>query len=574
MSHISQPELDQFEHSLEQYGRGELDFEEFRKVRVWQGVYTLRAGAEAKLYMVRVKIPQGRITSAQMEKVADLAEKFSRDKLVHITTRQGMELFGVEEKYLMEVLRSLAEVDLTTRETGGNGVRNVTACPFSGVAQDEVFDVTPYARAFTQYFLRHPISQNLPRKVKVGFEGCRSGDHIRAMVQDIGFFAVVQGGQRGFQVYVGGGLGGAPREAQRLEEFTPAEELLATGEAIIAVFDRHGGRQNRDRARLKYLIQDWGIKKFQAEVAAARNPIIKEGRKWPALEDPEEAPRAPADPPAEKTAKVDESGWLRWLAYNIVAQKQSKYYAVFIRCPLGDITAEQLRVAARAAKNYCGGRVRTTITQNLLLRWVPRDVLVDLYRDLGAVGLTRCCAEHVMDITRCAGSSTCLSAMTNSRGMALELGKIFSNGLSHDPEIFNLVVKVSGCPHACGQHHIADLGLHGTIKTASGRAVPHYQILLGGGTERGKARFAKPVLPVPAKKIPEAVSHLLKFYQSRRQSGESLKNFVDRAGVERVREELTSFTPIPPYEQDPEIYKDWGSDRDFQLQAKKGECSA
>lgn len=574
MSHISQPELDQFERSLKQYDRGELDFEEFRKVRVWQGVYTLRAGAEAKLYMVRVKIPQGRLNPAQMEKVAGLAEKYSRDQWVHITTRQGMELFGIEQKHLIEVLRSLAEVDLTTRETGGNGVRNVTACPFSGVAQDELFDVTPYGQAFTRYFLRHPLAQDLPRKVKVGFEGCRSGDHIRAMVQDIGIFAAVQGGQRGFQVYVGGGLGGAPRQAELLEVFTPADQILATGEAILTVFDQHGSRKSRDRARLKYLIQDWGIKKFHVEVAAARNHIIKEGRKWPALEGLEELPPTLSDPPSEKTKKIDGSGWLRWLAYNIAAQKQAKYYAVFIRCPLGDITAEQLRVAARAAQNYCGGRVRTTITQNLLLRWVHQKDLVDLYRELDTVGLTRCCAEHVMDITRCAGSSTCLSAMTNSRGMALELGKLFSNGLSQDPEIFNLVVKVSGCPHACGQHHIADLGLHGAIKTASGRAVPHYQILLGGGTERGKARFAKPVLPVPAKKIPEAVSHLLKFYQSRREVGESLKNFVDRTGVERVREELTGFTPIPPYEQDPEIYKDWGSDRDFQLQAKKGECSA
>ncbi|MBI1883327.1 MAG: nitrite/sulfite reductase [Chlamydiae bacterium] len=626
MKNTSQAELDRFEISFNHFMEGRLDFEEFRKVRVWQGVYSYRGTSDK--YMIRIKIPQGMLSPLQMERVADLSEEYSAIKGVHLTTRQGLELYGISEDHLMKVLRSLADVDLTSRETGGNGVRNVTTCPFSGIARDELFDVTPYAQAVSKYFLRNPLTQGLPRKIKIAFEGCPA-DHIHAMIHDIGVFAVMRGAIRGFEVYVGGGLGGAPREAQLLENFTPAEFLLITFQAILAVFNQHGSRQNKDRSRLKFLIKDWGIERFKEAVQSVRQEILFQKGGTDLLEKIEEAPKR-VEPricnrPRNSTQDLGaldlqkystgkflhasvffrpiwlkllrlgsrvyckiwvESGFFkkdaflknsefeRWEHHNTLSQKQAEFRSVFIRCFLGDITGSQLRRIAEISRRFCEGRVRTTITQNLLLRWVHQDDLPFLYRELKSADLADCCAEHVMDITRCAGADSCISAITRSRGLAVELGKIFSNGLSHDSEIFKLRLKVSGCPHGCSQHSIADLGFHGASRTLHGRVVPHYQIMTGGFTEKGRAQFAKNILSVPARKVPEAVTHLLRFYLGHRNSDESLQSFFERIGFEKVRNELNPFALVPPPDEAPEIYKDWGSDQDYRLEAKKGECSA
>lgn len=566
---VSYQELDRFEYALRQFMQGDLDFEEFRKIRVWQGVYSFRGTQDQ--YMIRIKIPQGNVSPTQLYRVADLAERYSQNARIHITTRQDLELYGVKQDKIMHVLHGLADVGLTTRETGGNGVRNVTACPFSGIAPDEPFDVTPFAALVTQYFARHPLTQHLPRKIKIAFEGCRQ-DHIRAMIHDIGVFAAMEKNVKGFHIYAGGGLGGAPRQAQLLEAFTPEDQLLPSIEAILIVFDRHGSRQTRDRARLKYLVQDWGMEKFRKEVFAERGSLLAKSKPWPPAEIPEEEFVA-LNVMGDRQPEPHDPAFERWLDHSVIDQKQDGFCAVFIRCALGDITADDLKRAACVAQSFCQGFIRTTITQNLLLRWVHRKDAACVYKALGP-DLVRCCAERIMDITRCAGADSCLSAITYSRGMAIEIEKIFSNGLGRKPEISKLSIKLSGCPHACGQHPVADIGLHGASKTIHGRQVPHYQLLVGGHTREGQTQFARPVLMFPAKKAHRAVERLLQFYLDAGNPGESFRDFIAHAGLEQIRQELRPLTHVPPYNENPDIYKDWGSHDDYRVNAKRGECSA
>lgn len=563
-------ELDQFERHLDAYRGGTIDFEAFRKIRVWQGIYSFRGTADR--YMIRIKIPQGRVSAAQLATLADLAEKYSHNGGLHITTRQDVEFYAVRQDHLMEVLRALAEVGITTRATGGNGVRNITLCPRAGISSEEAFDVTPYATALAGYFAVHPLAQNLPRKVKIAFEGCRE-DHIRGMIHDLGIYGVLRDTERGFQVYVGGGLGAAPRAAGLLEAFTPAGQLLPTCEAILAVFHQHGNRASRDRSRLKFLLQDWGVERFREEVSTERTRIVKTGRPWPELGSPEPPPLA--RPTAARTSgDGPDAGFQPWLEHNVLWQRQPGFASVHVRCPLGDVGASQLKHLATVARDFCEGRIRTTIAQNLVLRWVPKADLADLYRELEPHGLTRCCAEGVMDMTRCAGADSCLSALTHSRGLAVELEALFANGLGPEREIRSLVIKISGCPHACSQHPIADVGLHGASRTTGGRQVPCYQILAGGRTERGHVQFAAPLQVVAARRTPAAVKHLLEFYLGHKTQTEGFSSFVQRVGAGVLQDELKPFSSLPAYEEAPDLYKDWGSDQDYRIEARKGECYA
>lgn len=567
---IQRQELQVFEGQLNAYLKGKLTAEDFRKVRVWQGVYTIRGSSER--YLIRIRIPQGEWTPAGLEGLARIVEKNSAVDRIHITTRQGVEIYEIPIDRLMNVLYGLHEVGLTSRSAGGNGVRNITTCPLSGIASGEAFDVTPYAKMINDYFIRNPLAQHLPRKVKIAFEGCPDKDHIRAMIHDIGAFAALKGHEQGFQIYVGGGLGGAPRQAQLLEDFTSCRHLLATVEAILTVFDQHGGRQSKDRARLKFLIQDWGVDRFRSAVFPIREKILAEGRTWPKLKEEEQAPKISFS--SQKKSHPHDETLQRWLKYNVIAQKQPGYFAVFIRCPFGDVSKDQFKKIAQISQKYCGGKIRTTITQNFVLRWIRQENIHDLYQELKPLGLAQCCAEHVMDMTRCAGANSCLSALTKSKGLAVELSKIFSNGLSQDPEIFNLVIKVSGCPHACGHHPIANIGFHGASRNIQGHPVPHYQMLLGGYTEKGKSEFAKPLILIPAKKVPETLQHLLKFYLANRIQKERFLEFVRRIEFSKLKDELSPFTTLPPYEKDPEAYKDWDSDQIYKIDAQKGECFA
>jgi sulfite reductase beta subunit-like hemoprotein len=460
-------------------------------------------------------------------------------------------------------VRHLEAVGLTTRRTGGNVVRGVVCCPLAGVAPDEAFDVTPHALAVDQYFRDAPIAQRLPRKVKIAFEGCPQ-DHARTSVADIGLRAALRNGRRGFHIVVGGGSGAMPMLAQPLEEFTPLEALFATVEAVLRVFDAHGNRQNRARARLKWLLKDWGIERFREAVVAERDRLGAATVDLPGIAEPQPVPIVPAAQPAPSRAFEE------WLAANVRVQRQDGFVAVFVRCPGGELRPSQLRALATAARQFSG--VRTTIEQDVLLRWVREETLAELYAWLEPHGLAACCAEQITDITRCVGAEQCLSAITNPKPAARAIGAILTNGLYNEPALRPIRIRISGCPNSCSHHHAADIGLYGASKKFHGRPVPHYALLLGGAVTG--ERFGQRVVDVPARRIAEAVERVLRLYLSQRQEEESFARFVGRTGIPTLRSALEDLTRVPAYDQAPEFYRDLDATVDFAVEAKAGECAA
>ena len=462
---------------LEQIGRldcGELQPDDFKRFRLENGIYGIRGTADQN--MVRVKVRFGKLNAVQLARLAVIAETFTPNRKAHLTTRQDVQFHYVRRHDLPRVLAWLAEVGLTTREACGNTVRNVTACPYSGISPTEVFDVRPYADALSLYFLRNPINQNLPRKFKFAFEGCPE-DHARTPIHDFGAVAAVRGSngsaERGFRIYLGGGLGAQPASARLLEEFTPEYMLIPTAEAVLRVFDRYGERRednsHRMRARLKFLIREWGWEKFRTAVLKERQVVAMTGSGKAAVQfaaQEEQPPWGEAEierlvreaasvGSAERRLRVLDPAppYARWLASNVLHQKQQGWSAVFVRAPLGDLSAEDLRHISRIAEKYCGGRLQIAITQNLLLRWVPDRLVDQVYDELDRAGLTRHGANQLADITRCPGADTCQIALTHSRGLAEALAPLVENGLGDFPELREVSIKISGCMNSCGQHH-------------------------------------------------------------------------------------------------------------------------
>jgi sulfite reductase beta subunit-like hemoprotein len=566
---IAQAELDRLDRDLRRFADGKLDAELFKKIRLQFGIYSLRG--QTTRHMVRVRIPLGVVTADQLLGLAEIVEEFTLPKLAHITTRQDIQIYGVEQSRLVTLLERLNRLGLTTREASGNVVRNVTLCPFAGIASDEPFDITPYAQGVSGYLLRNPLTQLLPRKVKIAFEGC-SEDHARTSIHDLGVAAALKDGHEGFRIYAGGGLGSTPKTGHLIEPWTPLPKLLPTLEAVLRLFERFGDREVRSKARLKFLVERLGAEEFKKRVLEERQVVwaTQSGYALKALEaaPPEEKPPAPL---TARAHLMDSDSFSRWGATNLVLQKQPGFAAVTARIPFGDITPEQLKGAAELARRHAGG-ARLTNTQNILLRFVPTSHLLQVYEGLKALALSESGAGRLLDITRCPGADSCLSAITRPKGLAQEFERLFHNGLSpwaHE----RLSIKISGCPNSCGQHHIADLGFFGTAAKAGERFVPCYQILLGGATEEGTAYFGQRLARVPARRVPEALKEILKIYKGKRIPQEGFREFIARVGLKTLEEAVRPFTDLTPAAAPEELFTDWGSAQPFALEAGKGECA-
>ncbi len=570
----SREEIVEFQQLVERYFLGALSPDEFKARRLQMGTYGIRD--TEGLHMMRMKIPAGRLNSQQLECLADLAEMYSKG-IGHITTRQDMQLYWIPTQAAAAAMARAAAVGLTTREACGNSVRNVTACPFAGVSPLEVFDVTRHAEAVTRHFLRNPVSQKLPRKFKIAFEGC-STDHAKTAIHDVGAVAAIRkgGGKRtlGFRLYVGGGLGAAPMSAIPLEPFTSTAELLRTCEAIVRVHDRLGDRKNRAAARIKFVVKRLGAEAFRREVFAEREKLPR--YTYPEMDVTETDDRPPTPIGASTTDGPLNGAFSQWLVTNVLCQKQRGYSIVTIRLRLGDISSDQMRALARVIRQYCGGWLRVSIEQNLVLRWIRNDQLISVYRKLAPVGLAEPEADRLQDVTSCPGASTCQLGIAASRGLAgavearLRAARLFGSDIDH------LRIKISGCPNSCGQHHIADIGFFGGARKINERLVPHFQLLLGGGTTEERAEFGRSVLKLPARRIPDAVVRILEHYRKDRQSEqEPFRTFVARVGLEYWKSALEEFTILPTYEQAVDAYRDWGTDTDFTLGGMgPGECAA
>ncbi len=569
----SREEIEEFRRLVEQYFLGEITPDEFKARRLQMGTYGIRNTKD--LHMLRIKIPQGQLNGKQLECLADLAQAYSKG-IGHITTRQDIQLYWIPTREAPMAMAQAAAVGLTSREACGNSVRNVTACHLAGVSPSEPFDVTPHARAITRHFLRNSVSQKLPRKFKIAFEGCPV-DHARTAIHDIGAVAAIQeeGGKRalGFRVYVGGGLGPAPMQAILLEPFTPATDLLRTCEAIVRVHDRLGDRKNKAVARIKFVVKRLGPEAFRQEVFAERKTLPQYA--YPEMETTEtdEQPPVALDIP---TAPAVNGTFSRWMFTNAMGQKQPGYSVVTIRLRLGDITSAQMRALAQIIRRYCGERLRTTIEQNLVLRWVRNEYLAALFSELEPLGLAEPEANRLYDVTSCPGAETCQLGIAASRGLSRAMEARFKEAGLAGEDIEPIRIKISGCPNSCAQHHVADIGFFGGARKIDEHLAPHFQLLLGGLTEEGKAQFGQPVMKLPARRIPDAVVRILELYRKgRRSAQESFGAFVSRIGVTYWKQALGPFEALPPYQESPEAYRDWGAEADFSLGGMgPGECAA
>jgi sulfite reductase (ferredoxin) len=527
--------------------------------------------------MQRIKIPAGGLNASQLETLAELAEEYS-DGIAHITTRQDVQLHYVHIDDTPTLMRRLAAARITTREACGNTVRNVTACPLAGVCQDEVFDVTPYARALSRFLLGHPDCQSFGRKFKPSFSGCVQHACGLANMHDLGLVGVtrqVDGKDvRGFAVYVGGGLGTVPYQAKLFHPFLPPEELLPIAQSIARVFARWGEKKNRNRARIKFLVHDLGIEKFKELVWEERRTLPPDPRWTQYLDRAKELKEEPLHPPGETSVSASE-GFERWRKTNVRPQRQEGYSTVTVTLPLGDITANQLRALADTVRRFTRETIRTTVEQNFIIRWVSNRDLVDIYEALNAVGLGEPGAGTIVDIVTCPGTDTCKLGISSSRGLAAELrNRLAQKSFEMDAAVQNLHIKISGCFNSCGQHHVADLGFYGVSRKMAGYAVPHFQVVLGGEWEGNAESYGLPIVAVPSKNIPRVVTRLTDRYVANRQSGESFKDFVKRIGKVEIKNLLDDLTRLPADDAGPSFFSDWGDPREYSLgDLGTGECA-
>jgi sulfite reductase (NADPH) hemoprotein beta-component len=556
--------------------------------------------------MLRVKVPQGVLDVQQLEAMAEVAERYSRG-FGHITTRQNIQLHFVKLHDVELAMRRLAEAGLTTREACGNSVRNITACPYSGVAADEPFDVTPYAEALTRYLLRHKLSASLPRKFKIAFEGC-THDHIGSSINDIGWTARVREvdgrPERGFRVTVAGGTSTLARSGHELFEFVPVGEMFNIAEAVVRVFHRLGDYKHKQRNRLKFLVRSLGWDGFKAEFDKELESFRQEGgarlpfdAENPPVEGPPAAratvPAAADIAAAVMSGKVIGPGIVPrvepvlsdgsaegseaygyWTRTNVRPQKQPGYAMVTVTTVLGDLTSAQFRMLGHLALAFSDGSVRITMDQNVVFRWVPEASLPILYGRLAAAGLSRGGASTLADVTSCPGAESCKLAVTQSRG----LGRLLSDSLHERPDLVAAVpgldIKISGCPNGCGQHHIAGIGFQGSLRKVGGRPAPHYFVMVGGGVIDGTTTFGRHVATIPARRGFIALERLVQLYKDEAAPAEAPLTFFRRVDVPKVKALLADLEKIDPVAATETDFIDLAEDHAFNPEVMDGECSA
>ena len=530
--------------------------------------------------MQRIKIPFGRITPDQLDVLAELAEEYSVGVL-HVTTRQDFQLHYVHIEDTPDVMRRLAAVGITTREACGNSVRNVTACPLAGVCKGETFDVTPYARALAYFLLGHPDAQDFGRKFKIAFSGCKDEPCGLTTFHDLGFIARTRTGEgrtrRGFELYVGGGLGAVPYPAKLFEPFLPEEELLPTAQAICRVFARLGEKKNRARARLKFLVGKLGIEELRRLVLEERKQLPQDPR-WTEYsnardDDGENATMVPLTADGDKANAPAEFD--AWKATNVRPQRQEGYAAALVTLPLGDISAFQARALADIARRLSGDPLRTTVDQNFVLRFIAQAHLPELFARLESIGLGQPGGGTIVDVTACPGTDTCKLGIASSRGLAGELrSRLLGQNLASDKAVKDLHIKVSGCFNSCGQHHVADIGFYGVSRQVEGRTVPHFQVVLGGQWTENAKSFGLAIGAVPSKRIPEVVTRLTDLYRRETQPGQTFSALIRSMGKAKVRALIEDLMVVPSYEEDSNLYSDWGDPREFTIgDMGRGECA-
>ena len=559
-------DIELFRSQSQDFLSGKLTADEFRPFRLRRGIYGQRQDG---VQMIRTKIPGGLLTSDQMRQMAAVAD-FCGGGKGHLTTRQNMQYHFVPLAQVPDALHMLADGRLTTREACYNTVRNVTACPLAGIHPEEPFDVQPYARRLAFAFLHKELTDSMPRKFKVAFSGCPE-DCIATAINDVGLRAIIRDGVKGFSMTVAGGLGPLPVEAKLLHEFIPAEDIVRRVEAVLRVFNVHGNRKDKNKARLKFVLRARGFEWLRDTVEEQYQDILANG----GIPMPETVPEnfggfQPSAPPpgtGEMLPMFDSSPEFNaWRETNVRPQKQSGYAIVTVMTPQGNLTGDQMRGLASIADQAGEGAMRVTMAQNIVFAYVPLGALQRVYGALTRLGLAKDRADEISDVVTCPGAYSCNLALTKSMGLGDALAATVRK--YDDPVVRNLQIRISGCPNSCGQHWIGDLGFYGNSRKIDGKEVPYYLMLLGGGQHE----FGLAVQSLPARLAPVAVERILDHYQSNHQDGESFRAYVMRHKVAFFKELTADLAK--PSEMQPEMYNDWGDDVAFSLKLGRGECAA
>jgi sulfite reductase (ferredoxin) len=581
-------ESEYFANKVKLFRQDQLNADEFRRFRLQNGAYGSRLNSEFS--MIRIKVPGGDISPEQMEKIANLSESFSIGS-AHVSTRQNIQLHWVQLEDVSEVVRGLAEGGLTSREACGNTIRNVMCSHFAGVCSSEPFDTTIYAKAIAKFFLRNPICQNLPRKFKFNFACCSEHGFVR--IADVGLVPTIQDGIRGFRIYLGGGLGAASFIGHLLEEFTPESRLLSTSMSTIRVYDRLGNRENLARNRMRYLVNEMGWKKFQALVLKER-AIVEATTSIPTKNIFENILKTDNNSHSNLSSKKTlplinsdnvQTAYERWLNTNVIAQKQSGYYSAYITLGAGDITSNQLRVLAECIREFSEEqKARTTPQQNFFIRFIKSDSVPKLFTKLSGIGLGNPGANTIVSPVGCSGTTSCNLAITNSHRLAKEIqGKFLELNFDMDNDLHTSTIKISGCPNSCGQHEVATIGFYGGATRLGNSMAPIYTMLFAGSTgETGE--LGKIVMRVPAKRVIDVVLKIIECYKEEKNGTETLHDWVHKISIgqgngktktlEDIKKILAPVIKLPSFSENPDSYKDYGTDSNFIAKTARGECAA
>ncbi|HTI61521.1 nitrite reductase [Mucilaginibacter sp.] len=563
---VVEKDIIDLEKKIRAFREGKIHDEKFRSLRLARGIYGQR---QPGVQMVRIKLPFGKVTFKQLLRIADVSDEYASHNL-HLTTRQDIQIHYVSLERTPQLWADLERDDVTLREACGNTVRNVTASPTAGVDPKEPFDVSPYAHATFEFFLRNPICQEMGRKFKISFSSS-SEDTAYAYIHDIGVIPKInEKGERGFKVYLGGGLGAQPLLASLVEEFLPEDQLIPYIESVIRVFDRYGERNNRNKARLKYVIQKLGLdevvrlaKEERIANKVKTYPINRNGIDEPVIPEPVLIPEVTIDNPLR---------YEQWLITNTFEQKQKGFYGVYVKVPTGDIPTDVARKFVAAIRPYVADEIRVTQNQGLLLKYARKEALPALYAGLTELNMSAPGFDSVADVTTCPGTDTCNLGISNSMTLARVLEDLVYN--EYEEFVYNrdIKIKISGCMNSCGQHGLAHIGFHGSSLKAGLKVLPSVQVLLGGGTVGdGVGRAADKVIKVPAKRATEVLRWVLNDYRANSIENEPFHNYYDRLGKDYFYQLLKPLADLTTLKDDE--FVDWGHEETFATAIGVGECA-
>ncbi|WP_173839327.1 HEPN domain-containing protein [Flavobacterium sp. 14A] len=561
---IVQKEIIDLERKIALFKDGKIDDERFRSLRLARGVYGQR---QEGVQMIRIKLPFGKVTSEQLMRITKVSDEYSTGRL-HITTRQDIQIHYVSLDRTPELWANLAKDDITLREACGNTVRNITASELAGVDVDEPFDVSPYAHAMFQFFLRNPISQEMGRKFKMSFSSSDK-DTALSYLHDLGFIPKIVNGERGFKVMLGGGLGSQPHHAELLSEFIPVNQIIPTTEGVLRVFDRHGERAKRLKARMKFLIKDIGRDEFLRLVDEEKKALSYQSYEIDTTAFDGAIPSTLLEVPA--VTIDDTAAYEAWKKSNVIAQKQAGYVAIGIKVLLGDFYTDKARALAELIKNYGANELRFSLKQNIVLRNIKEENLPFFYQELAKLDFVTLGYDTINDITACPGTDTCNLGIASSTGIAEELERVLKLEFPQYKENREITIKISGCMNACGQHNMSSIGFQGMSINSGKLVAPALQVLLGGGIlGDGKGRFSDKVIKIPSRRGPDALRFILNDFEANA-NGKSFLDYYDAQGEKYFYEFLKPLADVTNLTD--EDFIDWGNADNYVKAVGVGECA-